>query len=178
MGLDRVPPPNRRVADELRRVYRTHVSAVYAFFAYAVGRTAAEDLTSSAFERVIRAWDSYDPSRASERTWILTICRNLLTDHHRRQQHRDATSLDEFPALIESLVGPEDAYARRLDRDELRSWLAALGGREREILALRYGADLKADDIAALTGLTTANVHQILSRSLRKLRSEADRTPS
>ena len=178
MGLDRVPPPHGRVADELRRVYRTHVSAVYAFFAYAVGRSTAEDLTSAAFERVIRSWDSYDATRGSERTWILTICRNLLTDHHRRQQHRDATSLDEHPALLDSLAGPDDEYARRLARDELRSWLEALGEREREILALRYGADLKADDIAELTGLSTANVHQILSRSLRKLRSAADRTPS
>jgi DNA-directed RNA polymerase specialized sigma24 family protein len=46
------------------------------------------------------------------------------------------------------------------------------------VLALRYGADLKAEDIAALTDLTTANVHQILSRTLRKLRTAADRTPS
>jgi RNA polymerase sigma factor (sigma-70 family) len=168
----------RRDQEELRRVYRAHVSAVYAFFAYSVGRTTAEDLTSSAFERVIRSWDSFDPSKGSERTWILTICRNLLTDHHRRQQHRDATSLDEHPALLDTLVGPEDEYARRLDRDELRSWLSALSEREKEVLALRYGADLKAEDIAALTDLTTANVHQILSRTLRKLRTAADRTPS
>ena len=165
----------RRDDDELRRVYRTHVSAVYAFFAYAVGRSTAEDLASAAFERVIRSWSSFDPARGSERTWILAICRNLLTDHHRRQQHRDATSLDEHPALLDTLAGTEVAYTRRLDRDELRGWLAALGDREREILALRYGADLKADDIAELTGLSTANVHQILSRSLRKLRAEADR---
>jgi RNA polymerase sigma factor (sigma-70 family) len=168
----------RRDQEELRRVYQAHVSAVYAFFAYSVGRTTAEDLTSSAFERVIRSWDSFDPSKGSERTWILTICRNLLTDHHRRQQHRDATSLDEHPALLDTLVGPEDEYARRLDRDELRSWLSALSEREKEVLALRYGADLKAEDIAALTDLTTANVHQILSRTLRKLRTAADRTPS
>jgi RNA polymerase sigma factor (sigma-70 family) len=168
----------RRDQEELRRVYRAHVNAVYAFFAYSVGRTTAEDLTSSAFERVIRSWDSFDPSKGSERTWILTICRNLLTDHHRRQQHRDATSLDEHPALLDTLVGPEDEYARRLDRDELRSWLSALSEREKEVLALRYGADLKAEDIAALTDLTTANVHQILSRTLRKLRTAADRTPS
>jgi RNA polymerase sigma-70 factor (ECF subfamily) len=165
----------RRDDEELRRVYRTHVSAVYAFFAYSVSRATAEDLTSAAFERVIRSWERYDAARGSERTWILTICRNLLTDHHRRQQHRDATSLDEHPALLDAFAAPQDEYARRLDRDELRGWLAGLSDREREVLALRYGADLKAEDIAALTDLTTANVHQILSRTLRKLRTQADR---
>jgi RNA polymerase sigma-70 factor (ECF subfamily) len=168
----------RRDEEELRRVYRVHVTAVYAFFAYSVGREIAEDLTSATFERVIRSWQSYDASKASERTWILTICRNLLTDHHRRQQHRQATSLDEHPALVDTLVGPPDEYQRHLDRDEVRSWLAGLSEREREVLALRYGADLKAEDIGALTGLTGANVHQILSRTLRKLRSAADRPVS
>ena len=41
--------------DELRRVYREHVPAVFAFFGYAVARETAEDLTASTFERVIRA---------------------------------------------------------------------------------------------------------------------------
>jgi RNA polymerase sigma-70 factor (ECF subfamily) len=49
-----------------------------------------------------------------------------------------------------------------------------LGDREREIIALRFGADLPASEIATLTGLTLANVQQILSRSLRRLRSELD----
>ena len=163
--------------DELRRVYREHVDAVYAFFAYAVPRAHAEDLASATFEKVIRSWSSYDPAKAGERTWILAIARNLLTDHHRRQSHRNAVSLDEHPALLDVLAGPE-TIERRLDRDEVRSWLALLGEREQEILALRYGADLPAGDIAEMTGLSVSNVHQILSRSLRRLREQAERTPS
>lgn len=168
----------RRADDELRRVYRTHVSSVYAFFAYAVPRATAEDLTSATFERVIRAWDGFDPARASERTWILAIARNLLTDHYRRQRHRDALSLDEHPAVADALAQPGDAQRELLDREEVLGWLAGLPEREREILALRYGADLTAEAIAQLTGLTAANVHQILSRTLRKLRGTVDRTLS
>jgi RNA polymerase sigma-70 factor, ECF subfamily len=160
---------------ELRRVYRDHVDAVFAFFAYAVTRAHAEDLTSATFERVIRNWRRYDQRRASERTWILAIARNQLMDHFRRQRHRDAVSLDEHPMLADALAA-DDETQQRLDRDELRGWLAELSGRERELLALRYGADLAGREIAALTGLSEANVHQILSRSLRRLRRSAERT--
>jgi RNA polymerase sigma-70 factor (ECF subfamily) len=160
---------------ELRRVYREHVAAVFAFFAYSVSRAHAEDLTSATFERVIRSWRRYDAAKASERTWILAIARNQLTDHYRRQRHRDAVSLDEHPMLADTLAGADEAQ-RRLDRDEVRSWLADLGERERLVLALRYGADLTARDIASLTDLSEANVHQILSRTLRKLRDRAERT--
>src|SRR5919201_5167337 len=64
---------------ELRRLYREHVDAVYAFFAYSVPRPFAEDLTSGTFERVVRSWTSYDRRLGSERPLIHTIARNLLT---------------------------------------------------------------------------------------------------
>lgn len=148
---------------------------MFAFFGYAVARAHAEDLTSATFERVVRAWRSFDPAKASERTWILAIARNQLTDHFRRQSHRDAVSLDAHPVLVDLLVA-DDAYERQLERDEVRSWLEDLPDRERAVLALRYGADLGARDIAALFELTEANVHQILSRTLRKLRERTERT--
>ena len=160
---------------EMRRVYREHVDAVFAFFAYSVTRAHAEDLTSATFERVIRSWRRYDAAKASERTWILAIARNQLTDHYRRQRHRDAVSLDEHPMLADVLASADDAE-RRLDADEVRSWLVEVGERERQVLALRYGADLTARDIASLMELGEANVHQILSRTLRRLRERAERT--
>lgn len=54
---------------------------------------------------------------------------------------------------------------------ELGRALSALSDREREILALRYGADLRSPDIATLMGLSVSNVQQITSRSLRRLRA-------
>lgn len=166
---------SRRDEPRLRKLYREHVDAVFAFFAYSVSRPHAEDLTSATFERVIRAWDRYDPERSSERTWILAIARNLLTDHYRRQRHRDAVSLDEHPALAEALLTGGDGTAHRLDADEVRRWLALLSARERDVLTLRYGADLSAREIGTLLELTEVNIHQILSRSLRKLRDVAER---
>jgi Sigma-70, region 4 len=56
----------------------------------------------------------------------------------------------------------------------LRAALESLGQRDREIVALRFGGDLAGPEIAALTGLSLANVQQILSRSLRRLRAELE----
>ena len=160
---------------ELQRVYREHVDAVYAFFGYAVSVHTAEDLTASTFERVIKHWKRYDADKAAERTWILSIARNLLTDHYRRQKHRDAVSTDEYPVILDTLAA-SDELERRFEQAEVRGWLEQLQPREREVLALRYGADLQAADIAELMDLSAANVHQILSRSLKKLRSQVERT--
>ena len=155
-------------------MYRTHVRAVFSFLAYSVSREAAEDLTSTTFERVLKAWDRFDPQRASERTWVLAIARNALTDHYRRQSHRGTVSVDEHPGLLDRLVDSTEPLARQLAVEGLASWLCELSEREREVLALRFGADLSAREIAGLTSLTEDNVHQIASRGLRRLRVIAD----
>ena len=161
--------------DELRRVYRAHVRAVYGFFAYSVRAATAEDLTSATFERVLAAWPSFDPAKGSERTWILTIARNQLTDHYRRERLRTTTSTDEHPALLDTLSTTEHPLAAHLEAEAIKSWLGELDERAREILAMRFVADLSPAEIAELMELTVDNVHQILSRSLRKMRAGADR---
>ena len=52
--------------------------------------------------------------------------------------------------------------------------IASLGPREREIIALRFGGELSGPEIAEAMGLTLANVQQILSRSLRRMRVVMD----
>lgn len=163
---------SRAEADQLLDVYRENVEAVYGFFAYSVSHETAEDLTAATFERVVRSWRRFNPDRASARTWIMAIARNLLADHFRRQAHRAAISLDEHPALAASLASSDDPTARCLSTDAIRDWLARLEPREREVLALRFAADLPATDIARSLGLTEANVHQISSRALRRLHDQ------
>jgi RNA polymerase sigma-70 factor (ECF subfamily) len=156
---------------ELHEAYRGNVGAVYAFFTYSVDADTAEDLTAATFERVVRSWRRYRADRASVRTWVLVIARNILTDHFRRQRHRGGPSLDEHPALA-TWAAPDDDPARRwASIDAIKGWLRELQPREREVLALRYGADMPTDEIARCLGLSEANVHQIASRARRRLRA-------
>jgi RNA polymerase sigma-70 factor (ECF subfamily) len=159
------------------QVYDEHVWRIYGYFAYRLrSRSDAEDLTQVTFERAFAAWDRYDPDRAEVSTWLFAIARNALTDHSRRAQARPkaSTPIDNVPdGDLPVAEGPEE----RLGMDPaLESALDRLSRRERGILALRFGGDLRGPEIAELTGLSVANVHQILSRVLRRVRSilEAD----
>ena len=155
---------------EFVRVYDEHVWHVYGFLAYRLRDDAeAEDLTQATFERALRAWSRFDSRRGSERTWLLAIARNLLADHHRRGDAWRQTGLDE--AAPPTVAGPE---ARHTIEPGLARALRQLSDRDREVLALRFGADLTGPEIAALLGLSLANVQQIASRSLRRLRELLD----
>jgi RNA polymerase sigma factor (sigma-70 family) len=158
----------RAAGDELVELYCENVGAVYAFFSYSVSPEHAEDLTAATFERVVRSWRRFNPDFARPRTWIMAIARTILADH----SHRSAASLDEHPALVAPLASSDDPAARRLSVDTVRDWLARLEPREREVLALRFGADLPVADIAHALDLSEANVHQISSRALRRLHDQ------
>ena len=155
-------------------VYDDHVWQVYGFFAYRLrSRGEAEDLTQVTFERALRAWKRYDPSQASVATWLLAIARNLLIDHFRADRSSRNDPLDEVDAQHDALVSTE-AHDLGLAPD-LEQALARLSDREQQLIALRFGGDLTGPEIAQLTGLSLANVQQILSRSLRRMRAELDR---
>jgi RNA polymerase sigma-70 factor (ECF subfamily) len=165
----------------LEDIYDEHVWRVYAFFAYRLGsREDAEDLTQSTFERAARALRRYDAQKGSPLTWLLAIANNLLIDHFRRQSSDRLRPLEdgdlERPGLSEA---PFEGGSLGLDPD-LAMAIAQLTAREREIIALRFGADLSGPEIAELKGLTLVNVQQILSRSLRRMRTliEQNRAPA
>lgn len=152
---------------DVLEAYDDHVWDVYAFLAYRIGNRAdAEDLTQLTFERALRSAHRFDSDRASPRTWLLAIATNLLIDHHRlARTTREVPMEDVVP--VASSYGPEERLGLS---PELEDALRELGQREREIVALRFGGDLTGPEIAAMLGLSLANVQQILSRSLRRMR--------
>lgn len=150
-------------------LYASHLDRVYAFFAYRVGSASdAEDLTSSTFERVVRYASRYDEGRASVSTWVFSIAENVLVDHYRKQGRRDERPLDEED---ERWRAPEDRPSVGLG-PELQRALEGLSDRERRVVGLRFGADLTGREIARVIDASEANVHQILSRALRRMRAE------
>ena len=156
-------------------VYDEHVWKVYGFFAYRMrNRADAEDLTQQTFERALKSWSRYDRSRASVATWLLVIARNLLVDHLRADRTARQRPIDELDGGHEALVDWGDRPDIGLE-PELERALDSLAPRDREILALRFGGELSGLEIAAATGLSLANVQQILSRSLRRMRRVIER---
>ena len=161
-------------ARDFATVYDEHVRRVYGFFGYLLSsRADAEDLTQQTFERAFRSWDRYDESRGGASTWLMVIARNLFVDHMRASRAVRLELVDDLP--LEGTPATPDHHSMGLDPDLERA-LRELGPRERELIALRFGGDLTAAEIAALTGLSVANVQQILSRSLRRMRACLDGT--
>ena len=152
---------------DFEAAYLDNLDRVYGFVAYRVGWTpVAEDLTQATFEKALRAWNRFDPQKGSVVTWLFSIARNVVVDHLRLRKEILFAEGD-----TQQIADPEVAPIELGVSAELAAALEKLNPRERTVLALKFGADLTGPEIGELMSLSTDNVHQILSRSLRKLRS-------
>ena len=144
-------------------------------FAYVCGllrdRHAAEDVTALAFERAYRKRRRFDPSRGAGRAWIFGIARNAALDELRKRKRRADLLTD--PVDAESATTEEGAESA-MRRAALRNAVSTLELRERELIALRFFADLSHAEIAQVLGISASNAGTRLHRAIDKLRRACD----
>jgi len=160
---------------DFEALYRAELPRVYNFFRYRVGDEAlAEDLTLETFEKAWRNRARYRRDLAAFSTWVFTIARRVAVDRYRRRRPTEPLETLARRPHLETL---EDLTQARAERERLRVLLARLTDRERELVALKYGAGLTNRAIAGLTGLTESNVGVILHRTTQALRADWESQP-
>jgi RNA polymerase sigma-70 factor, ECF subfamily len=156
-------------------LYARELPRVYNFFRYRVGDgPVAEDLTAATFEKAWRARDRYRHDLGAFSTWLFSIARRVAIDYFRRRRPEVPLEAARSEAGEPS---PEEAAQRQGDFARLGALLAALPARERELVALKYGADLTHREVARLTGLSETNVGTLLHRTVLKLRRAWESVP-
>jgi len=143
------------------------IRSVYAYVAYRVGDGPdAEDVTSETFERAFRYRASFDARKGEPIAWLVGIARHCVEDERAARRPEPADELAEHPT--------GDVEGETVLRLELRAAVLKLSPRERDLVALRYGADLKVRQIAELLGERTNTIEVALHRALGRLRGLLD----
>ena len=141
-----------------------HLDDVYAYLVYLTrDRSLAEDLAADTFEKALKAWRRFDPSRGSARTWLCQIARTTALDWFRAEERRHKR--EERVAVPDRL---EAGFAEGMS-PELESALRQLSAGEREVIALRVLLELDSEEAARVLGISPTAVSTRLSRALKKL---------
>jgi RNA polymerase sigma factor (sigma-70 family) len=158
--------------EDFERLYEEHAQALFGFLAYRTGDKAlAEDLLADTFEKAMRARRRFDPRKGSSKTWLYSIALNTLRDQVRRRAAAERAGEQLAEGAAEEGSDSADAVALR---DELARALATLTDEEREVVALRYGADLTVPEIARLKKEKLTTIEGRVYRALRKLRERLE----
>lgn len=162
------PSVGLNTPEGFEELYRETFPRIYAYVASLLrDRAAAEDVTAAAFERAYRKRERFSARRGSPEAWVFGIARNAALDELRRLKRR--ARLESEPVDVWS-PGPDDAAEQALRRDEVRTALAALDGRDRDLVALKFAGGLSNAEIARVLGISQTNVGSRLHRAVEKLR--------
>jgi RNA polymerase sigma-70 factor (ECF subfamily) len=129
----------------------------------------AEDVTQESFVAAYRALRTYR-GEGSLRAWLLRIA--TRQSFRRLSQRRATIDLDAIPAprLADASNEPTRVVIDRESRRAVQDAVAALPDPYREVVALRFFADLSLAEVAEATGRPLNTVKTHLRRGLERLR--------
>jgi RNA polymerase sigma-70 factor (ECF subfamily) len=154
----------------LRAVYEAHGPELYRFARRSLGDAGlAEDAVQEAFVRAWRASASYDPARASQRTWLFAILRNVVIDSSRARRSRPqlasaAEAEGDGPSV------PDDGIEQMLTLWEVEAALAELADDQRRVLVEVHWRGRPYADVAAELGIPEGTVKSRVYYGLRAMR--------
>jgi RNA polymerase sigma-70 factor, ECF subfamily len=153
-------------------LYRSSRDDLFAYVATLLqDRGGAEDVVALAFERAYRKRRTFRADRGSSRAWLFGIARNAALDELRRRS-RTASLVGDV--ADDGGAPPLESADRALRRVAIRSAIALLTARERELVALKFHGGLANAEIAGVLGISETNAGTQLHRTIQKLRKACD----
>lgn len=173
----------QRAADDLRllrrsaegdegalgELYRRHASlCANRAFDVLRDRTLADDAVQEAFVDLWKTAARFDAQRASVRTWLCVLVHRRSVDIARREARRRLTD-EKLDAPEASSYTAEEVLILDLDRRRVRSGLAQLSTRHREVLELAYYGGLSQSELAARLDVPLGTIKSRTSDALARL---------
>ena len=134
----------------------------------------AEDLTEDTFVRIITKKPRFT-GKASFKTWLYTIGRNIAIDFLRKNSRRQEVSTEELLEIRSDELLLEQAYIKEEEKIELHRAMKELTETYRQVLWLAYFEDLSNKEIAAVMKKSVHNIETLLYRARKSLREELEK---
>ena len=157
-------------AEAFGQLYDHYLSTVYRYIYYRVGtHVLAEDLTSETFLRALRALSTFRWQGRDFGAWLVTIARNLVTDHFKSGRFRLEVATGEILDYDSAADGPEEDVLTALANEALVKAVKQLGADQQECLVLRFLNGLSVAETARVLSKSEGAVKQLQLRAVRNL---------
>ncbi len=151
-------------------LYDHYHPQVYRFLYYRVGSQAlAEDLTSDTFFRALRSMSSFRWQGKDFGAWLMTIARNLTTDHYKSGRNRLEMTTEDMSPHDSATEGPETAVLASLTNEALMEALRQLPPEQQECLVMRFLQGMSIAETAQVMGRSDGAIKQLQLRAVRNL---------
>lgn len=149
------------------QIYERYAPAIYRYI-YSRIREAelAEDLQAEVFLRMLEGIHRYEDRGWPISAWLYRIARDRTIDVMRRRRNRQQVSLDVWGGWCD---GPENSVEAQLEYEELTRWLDELTHEQRQVIQMRFLAEMSIQEVAQKLGRTEGSVKSLQHRGLQSL---------
>ena len=152
--------------DHLTETYQAHYRSLLGLAALLLDDTAScEDVVQEAFIRVHSA-----RNRVRDRDKTLAYLRQTVVNLSRSALRRRILGLKLLSKPMPDMASAEEGAYDQLERDDLIKSMRGLQRRQREVLVLRYFADMTEVQVAETLGISLGSVKAYGSRGIAALR--------
>ncbi|MFC9822499.1 SigE family RNA polymerase sigma factor [Streptomyces erythrochromogenes] len=152
--------------DHLTATYQAHYRSLLGLAALLLDDTAScEDVVQEAFIRVHSA-----RNRVRDREKTLAYLRQTVVNLSRSALRRRILGLKLLSKPMPDMASAEEGAYDQLERDDLIKAMRGLQRRQREVLVLRYFADMTESQVAETLGISLGSVKAYGSRGIAALR--------
>ncbi|WP_051951932.1 SigE family RNA polymerase sigma factor [Actinacidiphila yeochonensis] len=152
--------------DHLTETYQAHYRSLLGLAALLLDDTAScEDVVQEAFIRVHSA-----RKRVRDPDKTLAYLRQTVVNLSRSALRRRILSMKLLAKPMPDMASAEEGAYELLERDQLKAAMRRLQRRQREVLVLRYFADMTEAQVAETLGISVGSVKAFGSRGLAALR--------
>ena len=156
--------------DAFAQLYEGHFDKVYRYIYLRLRNQAeAEDLTQEVFVKALEAIGSYKWRNLPFTSWLFRIAHNQVIDYLRKQGRTEKVVLDDDVTLVNEL-NPVLIAERELEIGELIANVRKLSPAQREVISLRFGAELSTIEVAKALGKNTGTVKALQYNGIVALR--------
>lgn len=159
--------------DAFAQLYEANVERVYRYLLSRLGEPAdAEDVTAEVFINAMRSLPSYRSKGTPLIAWLFRIARNLAVNHLKKNSRRRETPLGETHQVETATAydGPEEEVLGQVRFAEVVHAMGDLTDLQREVLNLRFAADLSIAEVAKVMSRKEGAVKFLQFSALRALR--------
>jgi RNA polymerase sigma-70 factor, ECF subfamily len=157
-------------ADAFGMLYDHYQASVYRFLFYRTrSSTLAEDLTSETFFRALRSMTNFRWQGKDFGAWLMTIARNLATDHFKAGRTRLEMTTEDMGQHDDATEGPESQVLASLTNEMLLEALTQLPEEQRDCLVMRFLQGMSISETASVLERSDGAVKQLQLRGVRNL---------
>lgn len=166
----------RRLDDDAWRIiFNRHYPRLYSYLYYRVGDpNIAEDLCGEVFEKAIKNIHRFKSRDGGLAGWLTRIAQNLAHDYHRRRHTRPPDPLELNETWMETGDDPAHELLARESSAYLYQALQKLTDDQRDVILLRFIAQMRTPEVARTMGKTVGAVKALQHRALAALRRELE----